>query len=370
MATYRRNLIRATNANAMHDLRVGHHLIGQSHPTFFIAEAGANWRISRNPKVNYRQALRLIDIAVAAGCESVKFQLYRANKLYTPNAGTADYLKKRTSIYDIIHDMELPYGWLRKLKAYCDRRKIMFLCTPFDLESVEQLEAVGMEAYKIASYSVTHLPLIRRIAKTGKPIFMSTGASTMASVERAVREIYRHGNRKLALLQCTAKYPAPLTSLNLRVIPTLQKRFNVPVGLSDHSREPSVGPMAAVALGARVIEKHYTTDNRLPGPDHVFAILPNELRALVMNVRQTEAALGEAEKRVTKDEQELSSFTRYRIFATRDIKKGEPLAGSIELLRSGKVTTGLESSAWDTVVKRTARRRISAYQPIRQADVD
>lgn len=353
----------------MRNVKVGSHIIGPDHPTFFIAEAGANWRISRDPKTNYKHALRLIDIAVAAGCQSVKFQLYRAAKLYTPKAGTADYLKKKTPIYDIIQDMELPYEWLKKLKSYCDRRGIMFLCTPFDIESVEQLESIGMEAYKIASYSVTHLPLLRRIARTGKPVFMSTGASTTAAVDKAVAELRKYGNRQLMLLQCTAKYPAPLTSLNLRVIPTLQARYDVPVGLSDHSREPSVGPMVAVALGARVIEKHYTTDNSLSGPDHIFAILPDELKSLVMNVRQTEAALGESRKHVTKDEQELADFTRYRIFATRALRRGEALAGSIELLRSGKVTTGLDANYWDRAVKSRARRTIKQYQPITAADL-
>ncbi len=348
----------------MTNLRVGQYTIGHDHPTFFIAEAGANWRISRDMKKNFRHAVRLIDIAVKARAESVKFQLYRANKLYTKNAGTADYIGKKKSIYDIIQEMELPYPWLRKLKRYCDRKRIMFLCTPFDERSVDELEKIGVAAYKIASYSVTHYPLLKYIAKKRKPIFISTGASDIKTVDRAVRLIRAQGNERIALLQCTAKYPAPLSALNLRVIPMLQERYGVPIGLSDHSRDPHIGPMGAVALGARVIEKHYTTDNALPGPDHGFAILADELVDLVANVRKLEAALGDERKNVTVDEQELHKFTEYRIFAIKDIAAGKPLEGSVDVLRSGKVVTGLFADAWDTVVTKRAKKRIPRHTPI------
>lgn len=348
----------------MKNVRVGKYLIGEKSPTFFIAEAGANWRISSDPKKNYQQALRLIDIAVDAGCESIKFQLYRAKKLYVPSAGTADYLKKKKSIFDIIQEMELPYAWLRKLKQHCDRRGIMFLCTPFDEEAVDELEKIGVEAYKIASYSLTHFPLLRYVARQHKPIFMSTGASDMKDVLRALRIIYGEGNHRVVVLQCTAKYPAPLTSLNLRVINTLQQRLKVPIGLSDHSREPSIGPMGAVAIGGRVIEKHFTTDNDLPGPDHVFAVLPHELAEMVSNVRKLEAALGEGKKRITSSEEELAKFTEYRIFATQDIPAGHPLVGMVDILRSGKVNRGLFADRWEWVLKRRAKHRIPKNTPI------
>lgn len=348
----------------MRDLTIGRRRIGPRHPTFIIAEAGANWRISADPKRNFRQAIRLIDIAVAARADAVKFQLYRAAKLYTAKAGTADYLKQRKSIYEIIQEMELPYPWLVRLKGYCDRRDIEFLCTPFDSDAVDQLERIGIAAYKIASYSVTHLPLLRVVARKRKPVIMSTGASDLKAVDRAVRLIRAQGNPKLALLQCTAKYPAPLTTLNLRVIPTLMRRYRVPVGLSDHSREPSIGPLGAVALGGRIIEKHFTTDNDLPGPDHRFAILPRELTEMIANVRMLEAALGESDKYVSEAEVELHRFTAYRIFAVKDIRAGQPLEGAIEVLRSGKVRTGLFADRWDTVVRMRARRNIPKHTPI------
>jgi len=350
----------------MKTFKVGSYQIGTEFPTFIIAEAGANWRISRDMNKNYKHALRLIDIAVKARADAVKFQLYRADRLYAKNAGTADYIGKKKSIYDIIQEMELPYSWLRKLKLYCDKKGIMFTCTPFDIQSLNELIKIKMPVYKIASYSVTQYPLLKEVAKTRKPIFMSTGATNLQLIDKAVTLLRQNGNSKLALLQCTAKYPAPLTSLNLRVIPLLQKRYHVPIGLSDHSREPHIGPLGAVALGGRIIEKHFTTDNSLSGPDQGFAILGRELIDLVSNIRKMEAALGEGKKYVTTDEDELHKFTEYRIFATKNIPAGSPLKGAIDVLRSGKVTTGLFADRWQWALKQRAKKQILIHTPITQ----
>jgi N-acetylneuraminate synthase len=275
---------------------------------------------------------------VAAKADAVKFQLYTAKKLYAKKAGAADYIGKKKSIYDIIKEMELPVNWLRDLKKYCEKKNIMFLCTPFDEASVDALERVGMPAYKIASYSLTHTPLLTYIARLKKPIIMSTGASDFSDVRTAIEVIRATGNDQIALMQCTAKYPAPLSALHLRVIPMLIQEFKVPVGLSDHSREPYIGPVGAVALGAKVIEKHYTTDNALPGPDHGFAILDNELVELVKQIRMMEESLGTDKKTVHAAEKELHAFTRPGIFATKKIRKGEKLsAKNTAVLREGKM---------------------------------
>lgn len=321
----------------MKSFRIGSRGIGEGFPVFVIAEAGANWRISTSQAANKKQAFVLIDIAVKAKADAVKFQLYTAKKLYAKKAGAADYIGKKKSIYDIIKEMELPTGWLKDLKAYCDKKRIMFLCTPFDEDSVDALERVGMPAYKIASYSVGHLPFLKKIARLGKPMIMSTGASDLTDVERAVSTIRTEGNDQLALMQCTAKYPAPLSALNLRVIPTLIKKFDMPVGLSDHSREPYIGPIGAVALGAKIVEKHYTTDNSLPGPDQGFAILDHELAELVKQVRMMEESLGGEEKSIDTSERELYEFTRPGIFSTRAIPKGKKISpNDLAVLREGK----------------------------------
>ena len=323
-------------------IKIGKKFIGDNGPCFMIAEAGSNWRYCNDMKKNYKHALRLIHIAVTAKADAVKFQVFRANKLYVKDAGFADYIGKKKSIYNIIEEMELPYEWLPKLKNYCDANDIIFLATPFDEVSADHLEELGVEAYKVASYSINNIPLLRHIAKKQKPIIISTGASNIRDIEEAVGSIKSTGNNKTVLNQCTGKYPAPLESINLRVVPTLIKKFKLPVGFSDHSREPFIAPLGAVALGAKLIEKHYTSDNSLEGPDHAFAIIANELKSLVDSIRKLESCMGSKEKKVTVFERELFKFARQSIHATIDIKKGEKLTkDNIAILRNGKISPGL-----------------------------
>jgi len=348
----------------MKKISVGKRLVGGEEPCFIIAEAGANFKYSDDPKKNFKHALKLIDIAAEAKADAVKFQLYLASRLYTKKAGYADYIGKKKSIYEIIEDMELPPGWIPKLKKHCDKRGVFFLASPFDEESTDELEDVGVEAYKIASYTITHKPLIQHIAQKGRPIILSTGASSIQDIERAMEWI-RGINSEVALMQCTAKYPAPPSTLNIRVIPELKNRFKVPVGFSDHSREPIVAPLGAVALGADVIEKHYTTDNTLDGPDHGFAILPNELRQLVESVRWLEEALGDEEKVVQDQEEELYTFARRSIHAIDNVKRGEGFSRkNIAVLRDGKVDPGLAPEHFESVLGKKAARDIKADEGI------
>lgn len=346
-------------------IRIADRLVGPDESAFIIAEAGANFRISDDPEDNFHHALKLIDIAVDAKADAVKFQLYKAEKLYVENAGYADYIGKKKSIYDIIQETEVPYDWLSKLKKYCDDKNIIFLCTPFDEESADELEKVNIQAYKIASYSISHLPLIKYIAGKDKPVILSTGAADIEDIENAISTIRKTGNEKICLMQCTAKYPAPLKTINLKVIPNFIKKFDVPIGLSDHSREPSIAPMGAVALGAKIIEKHFTTDNKLPGPDHGFAILPNELKLLVKNIRKLEEALGDETKNVQSEEKELHRFCRRRIYATRDIEPGETLnKNNIAILRSGKQKKGLDPIYFENILGKKTSEKIKKGEPI------
>lgn len=352
-------------------MKIGKKEISDTGPCFIIAEAGANFRISDNPKINFKHALELIDIAVEARADAVKFQLYRAEKLYVEDAGYADYIGKKKSIFQIIKDMEVPYEWLPKLKEYCDKKGIIFLCTPFDEEAVDELEKVGIQAYKVASYSINHIPLLKYIARKEKPMLLSTGASDIKDIEIAIDAIKGENNNQIALLQCTAKYPAPLSAINLRSIVFLKKKFNIPVGLSDHSREPLIAPLGAVALGAKIIEKHYTTDNSLPGPDHGFAILALELKDLVKGIRGLEAALGNENKIVLDVEGELYDFAREYIYANKDIKKGETFTReNLIILRSGKAKKGLDPIKYEQILGKKSKKNLSRNDSVTEDCID
>ena len=336
--------------------------IGDGQPCFIIAEAGSNHN------GNFEQALRLIDIAVEAGADAVKFQLFRASKLYPKTAGRSDYLKLDRSIYDIIADMEMPYEWLPELAAYCEEKKIIFLSSVFDEESVDRLDPY-VPAYKIASYEMTHLPLVRHIAEKGRPVIISTGTANLEEVDETVEAFFETGNKDLMLMQCTASYPAPLESLNLRAIITMKEAFHVPVGLSDHSRDPFVGPMAAVALGANLVEKHYTLSNRLPGPDHAYAVEPPELNEMVRKIRNVFESLGTGEKAVHSVEDELRSFARRSIFAIRNIAKGEVITReNVAVLRCGNLSPGLEPRYYDEMLGTSAQRDIEMDSAIHRGD--
>ena len=245
----------------------------------------------------------------------------------------------------------------------------MFLASVFDEEGVDALGPY-VPAFKVASYEMTHLPLLRYIGRLGKPVLLSTGTATMEEVEAAVSAFLETGNEHLALLQCTAAYPAPVSALNLRAICSMRERFNLPVGLSDHSRDPFVGPMAAVALGAALIEKHFTLSNLLPGPDHRFAVEPSELRQMILGIRGVEAALGSGEKAPHAVEAELRAFARRAIFTTRDIQPGEPFSReNIAVLRCGKLRPGLVPAEYERLLGRRASRHIAADTGVQSVDV-
>jgi N-acetylneuraminate synthase len=343
-------------------VRLGHRLIGDGEPCFIIAEAGSN----HDGKLE--QAKKLIDIAASAGADAVKFQVFRANTLYPKSAGLSDYLKVSKPIYDIIADMEMPYEWLPELAKYCGGKGVLFLGSVFDEESAEQLDP-HVEAFKIASYEMTHLLFVRHVASKKKPVIVSTGTANLEEVTETVNEFRRTGNENLILMQCTAAYPAPLDSLNVRAVNVMKAAFNVPVGLSDHSRDPLVGPMAAVAVGANLIEKHFTLSNELPGPDHRFAVEPADLHLIVQKVREVEKALGTGEKVMTPVEAELRGFARRSIFAIRDIRDGETFTEeNIGVLRCGNLRGSLEPRLFQDLLGKRARRNISAETAIQKED--
>ncbi len=328
--------------------------IGPGSPCYIVAEAGSNHNGS------LEQALALIDAAADASADAVKFQLFRASKLYPKGAGQSDYLGVPKSIYEIIHEMEMPPGWLPQLAEHARSSGIHFFAAPFDEESADLLDP-HVDLFKIASYEMSHIPLLEHVARKGKPVILSTGTATLEEVAKSVEAFLATGNRQLVLLQCTARYPTPIPSLNVRALVTLAERFDLPTGLSDHSRDPVVGPMTAVALGASVIEKHVTLSNRLPGPDHAFAVEPRELSRLVRRVRETEAALGSGRKEVLEVEQELRAFSRRALFTTRAVAEGELFTKeNVAALRTGKLQRGLPPEELPRVLGRKAARDLPA----------
>ncbi len=345
-------------------VRFGAREVGPGHPVYLVAEAGSN----HNGQLE--QAFRLIDAAVEARADAVKFQNFRAASLYPKSAGQADYLKNGRSIYQIVEAMEMPAEWVPRLAAYCRERGIDFMSSPFDEGSADLL-APQVQAFKVASYEMTHVPLLEHIARIGKPMILSTGTATLDEVLHAVDRVVAAGNDQIILLQCTASYPTPPAAVNLRAMVTLREATGRPVGLSDHSRDPVVAPVMATALGACLIEKHFTISNRLPGPDHQFAIEPHELVALVNGVRAAEAMLGHGRKEPLAEERELRSFARRSIFATRPIAAGERLTkDNVAVLRCGKLGYRLPPEAYPQVLGKRARRALASEALIALEDLE
>ncbi len=329
--------------------------VGDGAPVYVIAEAGSN----HDRKL--QQALKLIDVAVAAGADAVKFQTYSAEDLYSRKTPTMSYLTKGNlaregeTVWQLIKRIELPREWHGELAAYCREKGVHFLSTPFDLRAVDELEAVGCPAYKIASYELLHLPLLRRVAETGKPLVLSTGMASLGDIETALETVERAGNSQVVLLHCAINYPPRFEDVHLRAITTMRQAFQRPVGFSDHTTGITAD-IAAVALGACVIEKHYTLDRSLPGPDHPFAIEPDELKAMVKGIRECEVALGSPIKRRTAAEEEMYRLGRRSLVAARAISKGTRImADMIAVKRPGY---GIPTTMFDVVVGRTAQRDI------------
>lgn len=339
---------------------------------YIIAEAGSNWRMG-TPQRDLSMAYALIDAAAEAGADAVKFQTYKPETVYVKNAGSSDYLSRagnKEDILDIFKDLSMPYEMIPRLAEYCNKKQIDFMSTPFSVADFQAIDPF-VKIHKIASYEISHLHLIKQAAISGKPLVLSTGASDDSDIKWAADTFREFGGKSLCLLQCTAKYPAPIDSLNLHVVSSLGYRYDAASGLSDHSRDPSIAPITAVALGARVIEKHFTLHNKLPGPDHSFAITSTELTKMVRDIRMTEKALGMHIKFVTPDELELSAFARRGLQAIKDIKEGEILREdeNFAILRPGKQLQGLHPRHLQEVEGKTATREISLGKGICLDDI-
>ncbi|MBI1952814.1 MAG: N-acetylneuraminate synthase family protein [Candidatus Omnitrophica bacterium] len=344
-------------------VRLGSKGIGPGAACFVIAEAGSNHNGS------LQRAQDLIDLACDAGADAVKFQLFRAQKLYPKSAGVSRYLEDHRSIYEIVAQMELPRPWLPVLAKRCEERNLLFMASVFDEESADLCDPY-VKIHKIASYEMTHLPLIQHVARKGKPVVVSTGAASLEEISETVEAFHQTGNGQLILMQCTAAYPAPPETLNLRVLQALQSVFQVPVGLSDHSRHPFLAPVAAVAAGAHLIEKHFTFSNALPGPDHRFAVEPDELKEMVRLIRQAEAALGSGLKELQPVEEELHDFARRSVFSAKAIRAGEVVTGrDLIVLRNGRHSSGAPPRCLPLMLGKRAVRDLECEKPVRWEDL-
>lgn len=329
--------------------------------TLIIAEAGVN----HNGEMDL--ARRLVDAAAAAGADWVKFQTFVANRLVTASAKKADYQEKSTSAGEsqrtMLHRLELTREMHVELIAHCASRGIGFFSTGFDIESVDMLIELGLQAFKIPSGELTNLPYLRYVGRFNMPTILSTGMATMEEIGSAIHVLEQAGTTRdrITVLHCTSEYPTPMNEVNLRAMNTIRDTFGVATGYSDHTRGIEVA-IAAVALGATVIEKHFTIDRTLPGPDHAASLEPDELKAMVDGIRNMEIALGDGMKRVTDSEARNRPIVRKSIVAALPIAAGEVFTESN--LSTKRPGTGLSPMRWDEVIGKTAQRAFKADELI------
>ena len=318
-----------------------------------IAEVGANHNR------DLALALQLIDVAADAGADAVKFQTYSGDRIYSAKAPPFEYLKRISDKppAELLEEISLPRAWQPELAAYASEKGIDFFSSPFDHEAVDELAALGVPALKIASFEIVDLPLIEKAASTGIPLIISTGMATLGEIEDALDAARRGGATQIGLMQCTSVYPAPVKRVNLRAMDTMREAFGVPVGLSDHTEGINVA-IAAAARGAAFIEKHFTLDRTMQGPDHPFAIEPDELRAMVTGIREAESALGDGRKSGPSPEEAGEMFRNARRSL---IVVGDHDAGTVltrEMIAVKRPGFGIAPKHLDLIVGRTLRRTV------------
>lgn len=329
--------------------------------TLIIAEAGVNHN------GDLELARQLIDAAAVSGADLVKFQTFNANRQVTRAAQKADYQTQTTDSKESQHEMLCRLGLSvemhSELIAHCATRSIGFFSTGFDIESVDLLISLGQERFKIPSGEITNLPYLRHIGQLGKPVILSSGMSTMGEIETAIDVLEQTGTLRanITVLHCTTEYPTPMEDVNLRAMQSIHAAFGVAVGYSDHTTGTEVA-IAAVAMGASIIEKHFTLNRNLPGPDHKASLEPEELMAMVTAIRNIEIAMGDGIKRLTPSEAKNKPVARKSLVASQAIKAGEVF--SAENITAKRPGTGISPMRWDEIIGRMAPRNFSADELI------
>ncbi|CZR10831.1 N-acetylneuraminate synthase [Trichococcus flocculiformis] len=326
---------------------------------FIIAEAGVN----HNGDMEI--AKKLIEEGAKAGVDAVKFQTFKAETLVAKSAKKAEYQKNTTdqeeSQYEMLKKLELDYGVHEELMSYAKDKGVMFLSSAFDLESIDLLVELGLDLFKIPSGEITNLPYLRKIAQTNKKVVLSTGMSTLGDIEKALEVLRENGASDIVVLHCNTEYPTPMEDVNLKAMNGIRNAFQVEVGYSDHTLGIEI-PTAAVALGATMIEKHFTLDKTMEGPDHKASLEPDELKAMVKAIRNLEVALGDGVKRLSNSEKKNMAIARKSLVAKVDIAEGEVFSeDNLTIKRPG---TGLSPMEWDYVMGLPARRAYQADEVI------
>ncbi len=339
-------------------LNIAEKTIGPGHPCVIIAEAGVNHNGSE------KRALELVDVAYDAGADAVKFQLYRKDEQVSKLARTAEYQRRNTGVDTVLELAELyemPWECHHAIAAHCRELGIIYMASCFDIQAVKFLLGIGGDSIKVGSGEITNYPLLGHISSTGKTIILSTGMSNLSDVKGAVEYIRSHGESEVVLMQCVSNYPAATSSANLLVMDTYTKEFGVNVGFSDHTIGSTVA-VAAVAMGACIIEKHFTTDKGLQGPDHAMSLDPNEFRAFVSTIREAEESIGDGKKVVHPDELETQEVSRRSIFASRFIAAGERIDVNNVTLKRPNV--GIDPRLLTDVLGRVVMKDVDADTPI------
>ena len=318
---------------------------------FIIAEAGVNHN------GNLEIARELVNEAAKAGVDAVKFQTFKAENIVCKNAAKAEYQKEATdaeqSQLEMLKKLELTEEMHRELVVYCKEKGVLFLSTPFDVDSVDYLSGIGMEIMKIPSGEITNYPYLKRIAQTGKKVILSTGMSGMDEVKATIAVLREYGSKDISVLHCNTEYPTPFSDVNLKAMLTLRDELGVEVGYSDHTLGIEI-PIAAVAMGAQIIEKHFTLDKSMEGPDHRASLEPQELREMVRAIRNVEMAIGTGDKQPSKSEQKNIAIARKSIVAKRRIEKGQIFTE--ENLTTKRPGTGISPMKWNEVIGTVAAR--------------
>ena len=329
-------------------VKIGQKSIGDGHPVFIIAEAGSN----HNGKIEI--AKKMIDVAAEAEADAVKFQIFKVENLYSRYTPEFSYLKGK-STYDLIKSIETPREWIKELARYCEGKNIDFLASAFDFDAVDVLDKY-VPAFKIASSEIVDLELIKYAAEKGKPMIVSTGMANLGEIEDAINAIKSVGNEDIIQLHCNSLYPTPVEVVNLGALKTMRTAFKAPVGFSDHTLGIHI-PVAAVAVGACVIEKHFTLDRNLPGPDHSFAIEPDELKEMGRCIKDIEKARGNGIKEKSElESEEMYVKARRSIHAKVDIPSGTKIAGDMLIIK--RPGYGIKPKLVDIVVGRGAKKDI------------
>jgi len=346
----------------MNLIKIGNKLVGKNQPCYIIAEIGSNFDGSLS------KAKRLIDLAKKSGADCAKFQSFLTEKLLSRTGfekNVSFQSKWNKPVWDVYKKAEFPRDWHEELFNYSKKKRIHFMATPYDFESVDLLNEIGVPAFKIGSGDITYLEFLEYIARKKKPILLPTGASTLDEIKQAIQTIKNANNKRIILMQSVTQYPSPIEDANISAMVNMGKKFKLNFGYSDHSPKQAV-PIASVALGACVIEKHFTDNTKNKGPDHPHSLDPSDFSNMVQKIREVEKALGNGLKKVEKSEKQTRIIQRRSIFTIKEISEGEKF--STQNTACLRPFIGISASEWKKILKKRAKRNIQPYVAITKND--